>query len=68
MDSNVVMWFSPHHNITEGVPQSRLRGAEIHDRGNRPKSSNPSTPQQKASSACFFCLYVFWKLAYIEHI
>ena len=23
MDSNVVMWFSPHHNITEGVPQSR---------------------------------------------
>ena len=23
MDSNVVMWFSPHHNITEGVPQSQ---------------------------------------------
>ena len=23
MDSNVVMWFSPLHNITEGVPQSR---------------------------------------------
>ena len=21
MDSNVVMWRKPHHNITEGVPQ-----------------------------------------------
>ena len=63
-DSNVVMWFSPHHNITEGVPQSRLRGAEIHDRGNRPLNSNSVNSLTEGKQCLLFCLYMFWKLAY----
>ena len=54
MDSNVVMWFSPHHNITDEVAQSSSAWCANNRGGNRPKSLNPSTLQQKASRACFF--------------
>ena len=40
-----------HHRGSAAVAE---RGAEIHDRGNRPKSLNPSTPNRRQAKACFF--------------
>ena len=48
---DVVFAASQHHRGSAAVAE---RGAEIHDRGNRPKSLNPSTPNRRQAQACFF--------------